>query len=179
MRALRFGQVVRLILRFREAFWENSRETSEKGFLFSEERLFPTWWTPLPVHAPVLTGWSAGPHADDLLGKPRSTIVLEAIASLARISGCPRERLDGLLEAAYSHDWHGDPFARGAYSYVPSGALGARKRLAEPIAATLYFAGEATNLDGHGGTVHGAIASGRRAARQCIAVAETDNDKII
>lgn len=179
VRALRFGQVVRLILRFREAFWENSRETSEKGFLFSEERLFPTWWTPLPVHAPVLTGWSAGPHADDLLGKPRSTIVLEAIASLARISGCPRERLDGLLEAAYSHDWHGDPFARGAYSYVPSGALGARKRLAEPIAATLYFAGEATNLDGHGGTVHGAIASGRRAARQCIAVAETDNDKII
>jgi monoamine oxidase len=77
-----------------------------------------------------------------------------------------------LLEAAYSHDWHGDPFACGAYSYVPAGALAARKILAEPVADTLYFAGEATNLNGHSATVHGAIASGKRAARQCIAAAE-------
>jgi monoamine oxidase len=168
-RALRFGHVIRLVLRFREAFWETNREISRPGFLFSDERLFPTWWTSLPVHAPVLTGWSAGPHADELLGKPQSTVISEAIATLARITACPRERLTSLLEAAYSHDWHGDPFARGAYSYVPAGALAARKMLAEPVAETLYFAGEATNLDGHSATVHGAIASGKRAARQCIA----------
>jgi monoamine oxidase len=167
-RALRFGHVIRLVLRFREAFWESNREISGAGFLFSDERLFPTWWTPLPVHAPVLTGWSAGPHADELLWKPQLTIVSEAIATLARITACPRERLTGLLEAAYSHDWHGDPFVRGAYSYVPAGALGARKTLAQPVADTLYFAGEATNLNGHSATVHGAIASGQRAARQCI-----------
>jgi monoamine oxidase len=167
-RALRFGHVIRLVLRFREELWENNREISDAGFLFSDERLFPTWWTSLPVHAPVLTGWSAGPHADELLGKPQSSIISEAIATLARITGCPRERLTGLLEAAYSHDWHRDPFARGAYSYVPAGALAARKMLAEPVAETLYFAGEATNLDGHSATVHGAIASGKRAARQCI-----------
>ncbi len=29
---------------------------------------------------------------------------------------------------------------------------------------TLFFAGEATNSDGHHGTVHGAIATGARAA---------------
>ena len=171
-RALRFGHVIRLVLRFREAFWENNREILGSGFLFSDERLFPTWWTSLPVHAPVLTGWSAGPHADELLGKPLTSIVSEAIATLARITGCSRERLTGLLEAAYSHDWHGDPFACGAYSYVPAGALAARKILAEPVADTLYFAGEATNLNGHSATVHGAIASGKRAARQCIAAAE-------
>jgi monoamine oxidase len=171
-RALRFGHVIRLVLRFREAFWENNREISDAGFLFSAQRLFPTWWTSLPVHAPVLTGWSAGPHADELLGKPQSSVVSEAIATLARITGYTRERLTGLLEAAYNHDWHGDLFARGAYSYVPVGALPARKILAEPVADTLYFAGEATNLDGHSATVHGAIASGKRAARQCIAVAE-------
>jgi monoamine oxidase len=33
---------------------------------------------------------------------------------------------------------------------------------------TLYFAGEATDLIGYGGTVHGAIASGRRAAAQIL-----------
>jgi monoamine oxidase len=38
--------------------------------------------------------------------------------------------------------------------------------LARPVADTLYFAGEATDLLGYGGTVHGAIASGIRAAKQ-------------
>lgn len=172
-RALCFGQVMRVVLRFREAFWESNREIFDAGFLFSDERLFPTWWTPLPVRLPVITGWSAGPHADELLGQTRSTVISEAIASLARITGFNRERLSDLLEAAYLHDWHGDPFARGAYSYVPAGALAARKKLAEPVGETLYFAGEATSLDGHGGTVHGAIGSGKRVARQCIASASS------
>jgi monoamine oxidase len=173
-RALCFGHVVRLVLRFREAFWESNRDICDAGFLFSDERLFPTWWTPLPVHAPVLTGWSAGPHADELLGQSRSVVVSAAVATLARIVGCARERLNSLLEAAYTHDWDEDPFALGAYSYVPAGALAARKRLAEPEAETLYFAGEAANLNGHSGTVHGAIASGKRAARQCIVAANSN-----
>ena len=113
-RTLRFGDVIRLVLRFREAFWDSNNDISDAGFLFSDEQLFPTWWTSLPVHAPVLTGWSAGPHADELLGQSRVTIISGAIATLARITGSRRKRLSGLLEAAYLHDWHGDPFARGA-----------------------------------------------------------------
>jgi monoamine oxidase len=31
---------------------------------------------------------------------------------------------------------------------------------------TLFFAGEATNTEGHQGTVHGAIATGLRAAQE-------------
>jgi monoamine oxidase len=38
--------------------------------------------------------------------------------------------------------------------------------LARPLAGTMFFAGEATDTDGATGTVHGAIARGRRAARQ-------------
>jgi monoamine oxidase len=71
--------------------------------------------------------------------------------------------------AAHFHDWHADPFFRGAYSYVPAGKLAARKTLAETVADTLYFAGEATDLEGHSATVHGAIATGIRAARHVIA----------
>jgi monoamine oxidase len=48
------------------------------------------------------------------------------------------------------------------------GALDARKTLAEPIEGTLAFAGEATSLEGYGGSVHGAIAAGRRAARMML-----------
>jgi predicted NAD/FAD-dependent oxidoreductase len=42
------------------------------------------------------------------------------------------------------------------------GAHDARAALAAPLHNTLYFAGEAT--DSHHSTVHGALASGRRAA---------------
>ncbi len=167
-KALAFGNVMRVVLRFREAFWEENETFADAGFLLSDERLFPTWWTPLAVRAPMLTGWSAGPHADGLIGKSRPEIIQQATRSLAKILGTAPERVGSQVEQAYFHDWHADPFARGAYSYVPAGAMAAREELAKPIADTLYFAGEATELNGHSATVHGAIASGLRATRQIV-----------
>jgi monoamine oxidase len=73
-----------------------------------------------------------------------------------------------LFEAAYFHDWQSDPFSRGAYSYGTVSADGAQEALASPVENTLFFAGEATDVTGHNGTVHGAIASGRRAAREIL-----------
>ncbi len=168
-RSLAFGQVFRVVLRFREAFWEAHEQFADAGFLLSDEPLFPTWWTTLAVRAPILTGWSAGPHADALLGKSSSEIIACATASLARITSRSAQQLGRLIEAAYFHDWHADPYARGAYSYVPAGALPMRKLLAQPVNDTLFFAGEATEQNGHSATVHGAIASGIRAAHQVLA----------
>jgi len=51
---------------------------------------------------------------------------------------------------------------------VPVGGLDAPQLLAAPESGTLFFAGEATNGDGRSGTVHGAIATGERAAREVI-----------
>lgn len=166
--SLEFGQVMRVVLRFREAFWENNEDLAEAGFLFSDERLFPTWWTPLPLRAPILTGWCAGRRTDALLGKPRQDIIGSALKDLCRITDTAEDRLNVLLEAAYFHDWGADPFAGGAYSYVPVGAMGAREVLARPVEDTLYFAGEATETNGHSATVHGAIASGKRVAMQIV-----------
>jgi monoamine oxidase len=67
------------------------------------------------------------------------------------------------------HDWQADPFARGAYSYVTVGGDKARSALAEPLADTLFFAGEAADTEGEAGTVAGALQSGARAARQVLA----------
>lgn len=76
--------------------------------------------------------------------------------------------LEGLLEHAYIHDWQMDPFSRGAYSYGRVGGDGMPEALAKPIDNTLFFAGEATDITGHNGTVHGAIASGNRAAAEIL-----------
>lgn len=167
-RTLRFGQVFRVVLRFREAFWETDPQFANAGFLLSDEPSFPTWWTTLAVRAPILTGWSAGPHGDELLGKSHSEIVSRAVASLARVMSRSPQELNRLIEGAYFHDWHADPFARGAYSYVPAGALPVRKLLGQAVDNTLFFAGEATEQNGHSATVHGAIASGIRAAHQVL-----------
>ena len=48
------------------------------------------------------------------------------------------------------------------------GATGSQQALAQPVSGTLFFAGEATVANGHHATVHGALASGERAAREVL-----------
>jgi monoamine oxidase len=166
--ALEFGQVVRLVFRFRERFWEEQSDFADAGFLLSDERDFPTWWSPLAVRVPILTAWSAGPHADFVLDLSRKEIIAQAICSLSKILAISKDRIQDQIVQIYFHDWHSDPCALGAYSYVPAGSLAAREELAKPVDETIYFGGEATELNGYSATVHGAIASGYRVARQII-----------
>lgn len=164
-RALETGAAYRITLQFETPFWEARLEFANAQFFFSQEPVFPTWWKPAAEGVPILVGWSAGPAADGLAGLPEGKIIACAVASLEQIVGIPVSP----VRSAWFHDWQADPFSRGAYSYIPVGQLCARNTLAEPIRGTLYFAGEATDCGGQGGTVHGAIASGRRAARQALA----------
>jgi len=167
-RKLCFGQVVRIVLRFREAFWEKSTQLSDASFLFSEAPPFPTWWTTAPMRTSIITAWSAGPNADSLLKQSELEIREAALASLNRITLRSVPQMRDLLEQAYLHKWNADPFARGAYSYVPAGAMQDRDQLTEPVGKTLYFAGEATENTGHGSTVNGAMATGKRVAAQVL-----------
>ncbi len=80
--------------------------------------------------------------------------------------GFSPEEMAALVEEGYFHNWSRDPYTRGAYSYVTVGGLEKLAPLARPIADTLYFAGEGTDTEGHTGTVHAALATGERAARQ-------------
>ena len=60
--------------------------------------------------------------------------------------------------------WGADPFARGSYSNIsPRGTGDDYDALAEPVAETLFFAGEATSRT-HPATMHGAFLSGNREA---------------
>ena len=158
--ALILGHALRITFRFNEAFWEEDKRLRQSGFLFSQEKLFPTWWTTQPVATPILTGWMAGGAAESFLDGRTSAVEKEALDSLRRMLGrsIPRPL------SAHLHDWSGDPFFRGAYSYVPTHGMHARRALAQPVEETLFFAGEATETSGNAATVHGAIASGLAAA---------------
>jgi monoamine oxidase len=176
-RALRMGQVVKINLLFREPFWENvelllknGRERlTDFGFIHATSESIPTWWTQFPVRAPMLVGWAGGPAAEKLVELGERFIIDSALVSLERIFKLPNSGVEGLLEAVYIHEWNQDPFSRGAYSYVAVGGLDTQSQLARPIEDTIFFAGEASNTDGHNGTVHGAIATGLRAAREVVA----------
>jgi monoamine oxidase len=166
-RRLAMGQAVKVTFRFREPFWEDA-QVSRAGFLLTHDEAIPTWWTSYPVCTPLLTGWAGGPAGSRLAQLGEAAIVDRALQALARVLGVARGQIEAMLEAWYLHNWQADPFTRGAYSYVPVGALDAVETLAQPVDNTLFFAGEATDTSGHTGTVHGALATGERAARQVL-----------
>ena len=163
------GPVIKILLTFREAFWEDVLEGKfrDAAFLHAYDMAFPTFWSALPVRAPVLAAWCAGPNAARLAGRSHGEIVEHALASLTMMFGS-RRRLMSELSGAHVHDWQADPFACGAYSYVTVGGAGARAALARPVRSTLFFAGEATDTAGEAATVAGALQSGERAARQAL-----------
>jgi monoamine oxidase len=157
---LESGPVVRVAMAFRNAFWEKQHPGS--AFFHSPTAPFPTFWTPLPMHAPLLTAWAGGPKASRLTGGSEKNLLAQALASVRSVLGSVEEPSGFAI-----HDWQADPYARGGYSYVRVGGTGAREELAAPLEETLYFAGEATDTE-QSGTVGGALASGLRAAKEIL-----------
>jgi len=168
------GKVIRVSLRFRERFWESikpagaKKTLSDMSFLLTQDDWFPTWWTAHPLNWPIITGWAPFRAGERLSGKNRSFVEDRALRTLSGLLRVTQSELEKTLESAHFHDWQTDPFSLGAYSYGKVGADGAQQALSEPIENTLFFAGEATDTTGHNGTVHGAIASGYRAASQIL-----------
>jgi len=169
---LAMGHAIKVLLRFREAFWERRTPgypyLPRLSFLFAPDDLFRTWWTSYPLVAPLLTGWVAGPRALPLATQADADVIGHAVDALTRILRVPRADLEAALEGWHMHNWSTDPFSRGAYSYVRAGGSEAPRTVGAPVADTLFFAGEATNADGHTGTVHGAIATGHRVADEIV-----------
>jgi monoamine oxidase len=170
---LRMGQARRFTLLFSEPFWKSlppQPSSSEMSFLFSFEETPPVWWTPHPEESHTITGWVGGPRSVALAGLDATALGRKACTTLARIFGLKKERIHAMMLGCYTHDWQHDRFALGAYSYVASGGLDAPQKMTQPVADTLFFAGEHTDTTGHWGTVHAAMRSGLRAAEQILAL---------
>lgn len=167
--ALAIGPVTRISLLFKQPFWQSC--APELGFLFVRQLRIATWWTSQPNQAPLLTAWAGGPAAAARLASSGAVgkAVLEntVLEDLATVFSMSLRDLRANLVSSHYHDWQSDPLSRGAYSYALA-ALPAADGLSQPVDQTLYFAGEHTAIEGHWGTVHGALASGERAAAQLL-----------
>ena len=163
LRHLELGPIVKLVLRFREPFWERHR-ARDFTMLHVLDGPQQVWWRCRPFDAPVLVGWSAGPAATAL---DRRRAIPQALASFERAFGV--KRLSQQLEASLLVDWSADPFARGGYMVQPVGLPRPLAALWAPVDGTVFFAGEHTSFEGHAGTVHGAVWTGQRAAEECSA----------
>jgi monoamine oxidase len=164
LRGLRMGAVIKLGLHFDEAFWWTHKH-EQLGFVVTAGQPFPVLWTTYPVLAPLLIAWSAGPSALALANLSDEQILERGLRTVQKVF---KVRSATRLQTWYVHNWQRDPLAGGAYSYVAVGGVGSQRALAQPVAGTLFFAGEATVSDGHHATVHGALASGERAAREVL-----------
>ena len=158
---LGMGRLDKLWLRFDAVRWPDNVDWIE--WLGPEDGAWSQWVSMArTTGAPALLGFLAADHARAMEALPEATLVAEALAALRAIFG---GRFPAPV-AAQRTCWGRDPFAGGAYSF---NAVGATPALREALAGAdwggaLVFAGEAASRD-HFGTAHGALLSGRAAAR--------------
>ena len=161
---MRMGQVFRATMIFSHRLWPESM-----SFLLARASAPSVWWTAHPAQSLTLTAWSGGPRALPLLDLPPKELRARLVDSLADVLKLDPAEVERTLVSIHTYPWHSDPYALGAYSWVPVGGLDASAILSRPVEDTLFFAGEHTDTTGHWGTVHAALGSGLRAAGQVLA----------
>jgi monoamine oxidase len=172
--SLGFGAIIKFLLEFKHAFWENSateklagKSLKEMAFLISDENI-PTWWTQYPQHTAVLTGWLGGPRAEEKKNNTLDELLQQALQSLSNIFKLDIEVLKANLIAWNIVNWTGEPFTRGSYSYDTVAAPEAREILNTAVNNTIYFAGEYLYDGPAMGTVEAALTSGENVAKQIL-----------
>jgi monoamine oxidase len=170
---LAMGNVVKVVLRLRQPVGTGVLAPfgRDMSFVHLGRAPVPTWWVPRPFPPTMLVGWVAGRAAETFAARYRDpeARLRAALGGLAHAVGARADAIIAAVEDAHVFDWETDPWARGAYSWIPVGGLDAPAALAAPVAARLFFAGEATDLVGDPGTVHGAMTTGTRAAAEIVA----------
>jgi monoamine oxidase len=163
-----FGGVIKIMIEFKEKFWEDSGSAfRDMAFLLSDAQI-PTWWTQAPDDIPLLTGWLGGPSSFHIIHSP-GYILGKAKASLQYIFKLSSSELDNMIKTSTVADWVTDPYSQGAYAYATVETNAARKFLTQPIDHTIYFAGEALYDGPAMGTVEAALVSGEEVAKKIMA----------
>jgi monoamine oxidase len=160
--AFRTEAATKLFYRFSEPLWD------EQLAYMMHTGLAARWWTsgyPRPGAA-VLCCYVTAKRAQQIDAMAEAAALKVGLDELAGLLG--RRDVHEKCIGATRIAWAADPYALGGYAHIPPGAAAARPILAQPEGDRLFFAGEATAYDTNPQTVHGAIESGWRAAREIL-----------
>lgn len=160
--ALRMGHFNKVFLEFEEKWWPG-----DPDFLVFQEQNRADLGITLNYHhyggRPILVALLTDAAARAQDPAPAETVVADWLTRLRR--AYPQRNI--ALRRSHLTRWGADPFAQGAYSYVPVGTTAASfEALAAPV-GRLHFAGEAT-IAAHHSTVHGAYLSGLREGQRLV-----------
>ncbi|MDW7693157.1 NAD(P)/FAD-dependent oxidoreductase [Flammeovirgaceae bacterium SG7u.111] len=154
---LGMGAGMKIVLKFRKQFWK------KKMFEIWGSKLCPTYYSPFPRQEKTenyLIGYVTGVKAE-YLGSLGNKAVDLIVNELDEIFGSNIASTN--LEESTLMDWGKEPYIWGMYSYDKPNSEGMREELAKPIDDKVFFAGEATNYNGHPATLHGAMETAERA----------------
>lgn len=169
-----FGAVIKFLLEFKYAFWQNNnaeklagKSLKDMAFLISDENI-PTWWTQHPKHSTLLTGWLGGPRAEEKKKNTVDELLQQALQSLSNIFKLTVDELKANLITWNIINWTAEPFTRGSYSYDTVAAPNARRILGAGVDNTIFFAGEYLYEGPAMGTVEAALTSGQNVAKRIL-----------
>jgi monoamine oxidase len=163
--ALGMGLLNKCWLRFDRVAWPG--DVDWISWLGPRVGYWPSWVSLAhSLDAPVLLGFNAADAARDIENLDDVETAAAALEALRAMfgSGFPAPI------AAQVTRWGRDPFSLGSYSFnaVGSGPDSRRALAGSEWGGNLWFAGEATSAP-YFGTAHGAVLSGRAAARSILA----------
>ena len=153
---LKMGPVMKMIYEFADPILDPSI-----GAIYAKGNP-PMWWSPSCGReggAVVWTAFFSGDYAREMLKLGEDAALQKGLNTLRQELG--RHNLS--YKQACWVNWPQDEFALGGYSVCLPGHYQARVKLAQPT-PPLYWAGEATAPHHLTAMVHGAYASGQRAA---------------
>jgi monoamine oxidase len=160
---LRTEPATKLIYRFREPLWD------EALTFMAHTGVTARWWT-LGYgrkNSGVIACYITAERAHTIDQLPASDALETGLQELSALLGLSLLKLRHELVTGKRVSWAQDSHALGGYAHIPPDHADARPILAQPEGGVLFFAGEATAYDTNPQTVHGAIESGLRAAREC------------
>lgn len=158
------GVLNKCCLRFSEPFWDTKMDWI--NYVPEQHGRWAEWVSlAKATGAPILMGFNAADFGREIEGWTDAQIVQDAMKTLRVMFGeAIPEPIDWVITR-----WATDSFALGSYSCnVLGSSPPMRGDLASSVDGKLFFAGEATDEQFYQ-TVHGAYASGLRAANEAIA----------
>ena len=117
----------------------------------------------------ILSALIMGKQADSLTGKTDEEIVQLLLTELdALYDGEASQQFDS--STTYITNWGDKQYFKGVKSYPLVSGTGAAEEYARPVNDRLFFAGEASALNGNYGTVQGALESAERVVTEVLKV---------